>query len=244
MGHKTHPVGFRLGVLKDWQAHWFEARGADYQKTIQEDLRLRHVIFRRYPGAGISKVETERSTQEVTVTIWTARPGIVIGRQGQRVEETRQLLQALTDRNIKVSVQEVRHPELDAALVARNIAEQLERRVAYRRALQQTATRTMQAGAKGVKVIVRGRLGGAEIARTEKVMMGRVPLHTIRADIDYSCTEAHTVMGCLGIKVWLYKGDILPQAEEEALEEEMEPIQVTMLAGEGEITPDDATQAD
>ena len=162
--------------------------------------------------------------------IWTARPGIVIGRQGQRVEEMRQALEALTERRVRISVQEVRQPELVAALVARNCAEQLERRVAHRRAMQQTATRSMQAGAQGVKIIVGSRLGGAEIARTEKVMLGRVPLHTIRADIDFAISEARTAMGRIGVKVWLYKGDVIPERELAAAEEDMAPIEVTMRA--------------
>ena len=229
MGHKTHPIGFRLGIIKDWDSRWFAAKKQDYRNTLQEDLRLRNAILTRYPEAGIPKVEIERGPQEVSVVIWTARPGIVIGRQGQRVEEMRQALEALTERRVRISVQEVRQPEKVAALVARNCAEQLERRVAHRRAMQQTATRAMQAGVQGVKIIVSGRLGGADIARREKVMMGRVPLHTIRADVDFAISEASTTMGRIGVKVWLYNGDIVPLREQEAAEE-LAPIEVTMRA--------------
>ena len=234
MGNKTHPIGFRLGIIKEWDSRWFAAKQKDYRNTLQEDLRLRNAILTKYPEAGIPKVEIERGPQDVSVVIWTARPGIVIGRQGQRVEETRQALEALTERRVRISVQEVRQPEMVAALVARNCAEQLERRVAHRRAMQQTATRSMQAGVQGVKIIVSGRLGGSEIARTEKVMMGRVPLHTIRADVDFAVSEARTAMGRIGVKVWLYKGDIVPQREQEAAEEDMAPIEVTMRAEDEE----------
>ena len=243
MGQKTHPVGFRLGINKEWQARWFAGRKTDFRNTLLEDLRLRQAVLTRFPEAGVARVEIERSAQEVTVTIWTARPGIVIGRQGQRVEEVRLSLEALTERTVRVSVQEIRQAELEAVLVARNIAEQLERRVAHRRATQQAAARTMQAGAQGIKVIVRGRLGGAEIARQEKVMLGRVPLHTLRADIDFAISEARTVMGRVGVRVWIYKGDILPPAEElEDLEEEMPTIQVTVRPEEEEPA-DAATEA-
>jgi small subunit ribosomal protein S3 len=235
VGHKTHPIGFRLGINKDWQARWFAGRKTDYRETLLEDLRLRQAVLTRFPEAGIARVEIERSALEVTVIIWTARPGIVIGRQGQRVEEVRQSLEALTERTVRVSVQEIRQAELEAVLVARNIAEQLERRVAHRRATQQSASRTMQAGAQGIKVIVQGRLNGAEIARREKVMLGRVPLHTLRADIDFAISEARTLMGRIGVKVWIYKGDILPAAEGlEDLEEELPTIQVTVRPDEEE----------
>ena len=234
MGHKTHPIGFRLGLAKDWQARWFAGRGPDYRRTLYEDLRLREAVRRRYPEAGVSRVELERSAQEVVLTIWTARPGIVIGRQGQRVEELREALETLTEHKVRVLVQEIRQPEIDAVLVARNVAEQLERRVAYRRAIAQAATRTMLGGAKGVKIIVGGRLGGAEIARTEKVMMGQVPLHTLRADIDYAASDASTMMGRIGVKVWIYKGDTLFSDEPgvAGTEESMAPIQVTLRADE------------
>lgn len=241
MGHKTHPIGFRLGIIKEWQARWFAPKATDYRETLLEDLRIRHAILQRYPDAGISRVEVERNAHDVRVTIHTARPGIVIGRQGQRVEEMRRALEVLTGGRVHINVQEIRQPELDAYLVARSIADQLERRVSYRRAMVQAAQRTMQAGAQGIKIVVSGRLGGAEIARREKVMRGRVPLHTIRADIDFAIAEALTVMGRIGVKVWIYKGDVMPERAREA-EEEIGPIQVTVRAEEMEAG-DVATEA-
>jgi small subunit ribosomal protein S3 len=227
-------VGFRLGINRDWQARWFAPAGRQFRDTLLEDLRLRQAVLNRLPEAGIARVEIERSAQEVALTIWTARPGIVIGRQGQRVEEVRHALEGLTEKKVRVSVQEIRQPELEAVLVARNIAEQLERRVSHRRAMHQTALRTIQAGGQGIKVIVRGRLGGAEIARRDKVMMGRVPLHTLRANIDFAVSEARTTMGRIGVKVWIYRGDILPAEEQALLEEPMPTIQVTVRADEEE----------
>ena len=211
MGHKTHPIGFRLGITKDWQSRWFAGRGKNYAAQVIEDLRIRGVISKRYAEAGISRVEIERSAQDLTVNVHTARPGIVIGRGGQRVDELRKAVESVTGgKRVRLNVLEIRQPELDAYLVARNVADQLERRVMFRRATRQAAMRTMQAGAQGVKVLVSGRLGGAEIARREKVMEGRVPLHTLRADIDYGLAEARTTMGRIGVKVWIYRGDILP----------------------------------
>ncbi|MEX2599153.1 MAG: 30S ribosomal protein S3 [Dehalococcoidia bacterium] len=210
MGHKTHPIGFRLGVIKDWQSRWFAGRGKDYSAQLMEDLSIREVIRKQYAEAGISRVEIERSAQDITVNVHTARPGIVIGRGGQRVDELRKAVEsAAGGKRVRLNVVEIRQPELDAYLVARNIADQLERRVMFRRATRQAVARTMQAGAKGVKVMVGGRLGGAEIARREKVMEGRVPLHTLRADIDYGLAEAHTTMGRIGVKVWIYRGEII-----------------------------------
>ncbi len=232
MGHKTHPVGFRLGVIKDWQARWFGHRAEDYRKQVQEDLRIRLIIFKKLPDAGISRVEIERGSQELVVNIHTARPGIVIGRGGTRVEELRQALESLTENKARLNVVEVRNPELDAFLVARNIADQLERRIAYRRAMRQGLTRTMQAGAKGIKIVSSGRLGGAEIARQEKAMDGRVPLHTLRADIDFAIAEARTQMGVVGVKVWIYKGDILPELD--VAEEDMAPIEFQVVDEGGE----------
>ena len=210
MGQKTHPIGFRLGVIKDWQSRWFAATAEEYSGLIKEDIDVRKTIYDRYPDAGISRVEIERGN-DVVVTVHTARPGIVIGRGGQRVEELRKELEAGTTKRARLNVQEIRQPELDAYLVAKNVAEQLERRVAFRRAIRQTVTRTMQAGALGIKILISGRLGGADIARQEKAMEGRVPLHTLRADIDYNIADAATEFGRIGIKVWIYKGDIVPE---------------------------------
>ncbi len=240
MGNKTHPIGFRLGVIKDWQAKWFAGKQKEYRELVIEDMVIRNAIYAAYTDAGISRVEIERGSNEVISTIHTARPGIVIGRGGQKVEELRKDLEGLTKRRARLNVQEIRQPELDAYLVARGVADQLIRRIAFRRAIRQTVTRTMQAGAQGIKVVCSGRLGGADIARTEKAMDGRVPLHTLRADIDYSYAEAHTEYGQIGVKVWIYKGEILPIPKQE--EEEIAPIEVTVRADEEEeIAPIEVT---
>jgi len=235
VAQKTHPIGFRLGIVKDWHARWFANKQADYRKLVLEDLKIRNKISENYPEAGISKVDIERGSSDVIITIHTARPGIVIGRGGQRVEQLRKELEGLTDRRARLNVQEIRQPELDAYLVGRNIADQLERRIAFRRAIRQSVTRTMQAGAQGIKVICGGRLGGADIARTEKVLEGRVPLHTLRADIDYGLAEAATEFGRIGVRVWIYKGDILPDLPPEPEpEEEIPAIEVTLRADQPE----------
>ena len=243
MGQKTHPIGFRLGIVKDWQARWFAGKQEAYRNLVFEDLQIRGRISDSYPDAGISRVEIERSNNDVTVTIHTARPGIVIGRGGQRVEELRKDLEGIIRRRARLNVQEIRQPELDAFLVARNVADQLERRIAFRRAIRQTLGRTMQAGAEGIKIICSGRLGGADIARSEKAMEGRVPLHTLRADIDYGLAEAATDFGRIGVKVWIYKGDILPEsAPEPEIDEEISPIEVTLSATPDPV-PEPAVQA-
>lgn len=215
MGHKVHPLGFRLGVIRDWAGKWYADR--HFAEFLQEDLKLRKLIRDRHADAAISTVEIERQANQVTVTIRTARPGIVIGRGGQRVEETRHLLEAKIAKKVRLNIQEVHQPELDAQLVSQSIAEQMERRVAYRRAMKQSLLRSMQAGAKGIRVHCAGRLGGAEIARRLNMHDGQVPLHTLRADIDYGFTEAKTTMGRIGVKVWIYKGDILPQRKPEVI---------------------------
>ena len=238
MGQKTHPIGFRLGIVRDWHARWFAHKQKDYRSLVFEDLQIRGQIELNYPDAGISTVDIERSDSDVTVTIHTSRPGIVIGRGGQRVDELRRDLERIMQRRARINVQEIRQPELDAFLVARNVADQLERRIAFRRAIRQTLGRTMQAGAEGIKIICSGRLGGADIARSEKAMEGRVPLHTLRADIDYGLAEAATEFGRIGVKVWIYKGDILPETPPEPeIEEEISPIEVTLTAN-----PDPATE--
>ncbi len=231
MGHKTHPVGFRLGVIKDWQSRWFAGNRKDYSANVIVDWRIRDVIKTRYAEAGISKIEIERSAQDITVNVHTARPGIVIGRGGQRVDELRKAVESASGLNrVRLNVLEIRQPELDALLVARNVAEQLERRVMFRRAMKQAQMRSMQAGAKGIKILVSGRLGGAEIARNEKTMDGQVPLHTLRADIDYGLAEAHTTMGRIGVKVWIYKGEILDEAEKARLSEPLPEVPVEAIA--------------
>ncbi len=213
MGRKVHPMGFRLGIIRDWQGKWYSEK--HFKQNLQDDIQLRNTIMTKYAEAAIAKVEVDRQANEVAVTIHTARPGIVIGRGGQRVDEMRLYLEKLIGKKIRLNIQEIRQPELDAYLVARSIAEQLERRIAYRRAMKQSMFRTIQAGAKGIRILCSGRLAGAEIARRQLMHQGRVPLHTIRADIDYGFTEARTTMGRLGVKVWIYKGDVLPEAKEE-----------------------------
>ena len=223
MGHKVHPVGFRLGITRDWQAHWFADKPHQYRALLIEDTHFRKAIWDHYPDAGIARIEIERGPHEVVVTIHTARPGIVIGRGGQRVEEVRKLLESSSGKRVRINIQEVRQPELDAFLVARNVADQIQRRLSHRRAIKQTVTRTMQAGAKGVKILLAGRLGGAEIARVEKEAQGQVPLHTLRADIDYGMAEARTAMGRVGVKVWINRGEIRPERKQRAEESESVP---------------------
>ena len=210
MGQKIHPNGFRVGITRDWESTWYADYGkGEYAALVREDLQIRGSVYSMYPDAGISKVEIERDPNEVSVTIHTARPGIVIGRGGQRVDELRKSLETVTgSRRARLNVKEVRQAELDAYLVARNVADQLERRIAFRRAIRQAITRTMQAGAEGIKITCSGRLAGADIARAEKAMEGRVPLHTLRADIDYGLAEAATEYGIIGVKVWICKGEI------------------------------------
>ena len=230
MGHKTHPVGFRLGVVKDWQTHWFAPKGREYRALVAEDMVLRQGIAKEYENfanAGIARVEIDRGSQDIVINVHSARPGILIGRDGERVKKLRTRLEGLTVRRIQLNILEISQPELNAFLVSRNISDQLERRVSYRRAMRQAAQRAMQAGAEGIKINIKGRITGSEIARREKLMDGRLPLHTLRADIDYSITEAKTVMGRIGVKVWIYKGLILPPPPEETAEE-IETIQVTV----------------
>lgn len=231
MGHKVHPTGFRIGVIYPWQAKWY-ADDKDYTELLHEDLAIRDLIMQRLADAAVSRVEIDRSTNQVTVTIHTARPGIVIGRGGAKVDELRLQLEKMTGRRVRVNIQEIRQPELDATLVARSIAEQLERRVAFRRAMKQAAQRTMQRGAQGIKIIVAGRLGGAEMSRRETEMQGRVPLHTLRADIDYGTAEAHTTFGRIGVKVWIYKGQVLPERRRREEAPEGEAPAVEALAEE------------
>ena len=246
MGQKIHPNGFRVGITRDWHATWFAGQ-REYAGFVKEDINIRQAINVMYEDAGISKVDIERDSNEVAVTIHTARPGIVIGRGGQRVDELRKNLENLTgSRRAKLNVVEVRQAELDAYLVARNVADQLERRIAFRRAIRQAVMRTMQAGAEGIKIACSGRLAGADIARAEKAMEGRVPLHTLRADIDYGLAEAKTEFGVIGVKVWICRGEISnptiigensstsdPIAASNEIEEtDVAPIQVMVTAQE------------
>ncbi len=215
MGRKVHPLGIRLGIIKDWQARWL-ATGEEYADLLQEDLAIRQLIREKMAQAGISKIEIERFPKRVSLTIWTAKPGIIIGRKGVNVRALRQDLEALSNKNVRIDVQEVERPELDAYLVAENIASQLQRRISHSRAMKRSATQTMRMGAEGIKISCSGRLTGAEMARREWVMEGRVPRSTLRADIDYGFAEASTTYGRIGIKVWIYKGEVLPEAAEAA----------------------------
>ena len=207
MGQKVNPNGFRLGVIRPWHARWYEDKG--YTQLVHEDLSIRNLIARRHANAGVATVDIDRSANNVTVTIHTARPGIIIGKSGQNVEELRRLLEHQTGKKVKVNIVEVRQPDVNATLVARNIADQLEKRVSFRRAMKQAIQRAMDRGAKGIKVTVAGRLGGAEMSRRESDRRGRVPLQTLRADVDYGTAEAITTYGVIGVKVWIYKGDVL-----------------------------------
>ena len=207
MGQKVHPYGFRLGYIFDWQSRWYADKS--YTSLLHQDLTVRRTIAKMLPDAGISRVDIDRNANQLTVTIHTARPGIVIGRGGQRVDEVRSRLEkVVSDSRIRVNINEIRVPELDAALVARSVADQLGRRVSHRRAMKQAVSRTMQRGASGIKIRLAGRLGGSEMSRVAKDMAGRVPLHTLRADIDYGLAEASTTMGRIGVKVWIFKGEI------------------------------------
>jgi len=217
----VHPTGFRLGVVKGWQSRWYAER--DYKDLLAEDFMLRKTIQKELANAAISRIEIERAAaNQVSVTIHTAKPGIVIGKSGEKVDRLRTMLEAKTKKRVRLNIVEIRQPELDAYLVGRSIAEQLEKRVSFRRAMKQAVQKTMRANAKGIRVIVGGRLGGAEIARSEKEVEGKIPLHTLRADIDYGLTEAHTTFGVIGIKVWIYKGDILPSKRREGGEAQQE----------------------
>src|SRR5450755_4290611 len=208
MGQKTHPYGFRLGVTKTWRSRWFAKQ--DYAKLLKEDLELRNSLRERLKAAGVSSIEVDRPGNKLRVTIRTSRPGIIIGRKGAEIEKLKGELAKKTKREVFIDIQEVHKPELDAQLVAESIALQLEKRVAFRRAMRKAVDSALRFGCKGIKVRVSGRLNGAEIARSEWYLQGQLPLHTLRADIDYGFTEAHTTYGVIGVKAWLYKGEILP----------------------------------
>ena len=208
MGQKAHPTGLRLGITRTWNSKWF-AEGKQYQDLIYEDMLLRRYIKKRLQHAAISSIGIERTVKKVTVNIFTARPGIVIGKKGEEVERLKGEIQHLTGKEIYINIREIKRPETDAALVAENIAKQLEKRVAFRRTMKKAISTSMRLGAEGIKVVCSGRLGGAEIARTEKYRDGRIPLHTLRADIDYATATAHTTSGTIGVKVWICKGEII-----------------------------------
>lgn len=229
MGQKVNPHGLRIGIIKTWDARWYADK--DYAKFLHEDLKIRklllshelsqkilvskHDLKEQRSPLSISRILIERSANRIKVTIHTAKPGMIIGRGGSGIEIIKQWLKQLTGKNVDVNIAEIKQPELDATLVAESIAGQLEKRIAFRRAMKQSVSRTMRMGAKGIKVVVSGRLGGAEIARTEGYREGSIPLHTLRADIDYGTAEAHTTYGRIGVKVWIYKGEVLPEAKKE-----------------------------
>ena len=246
MGHKVHPTGFRLGVIEGWQSRWYARR--DYKDLLAEDRVLRGLINKRLANAAVSRVEIERVAGNVSVTVHTAKPGIVIGRSGESVERLRVELEATINKGVdakakkkvRLSIHEIRNPEVDSVLVARSIAEQLEKRVAFRRAMKQAVQKAMRGNVKGIKIVSAGRLGGAEIARVEKEVEGSVPLQTLRANIDYGQAEAHTTYGLIGIKVWIYHGDILPEkARAAGLGAAAQATQVSLEGGRGGERRDD-----
>ncbi|WP_227764124.1 30S ribosomal protein S3 [Zhaonella formicivorans] len=216
MGQKVHPKGLRIGIIKDWDAKWYADR--DYVELLHEDLKVRRYLKKRLFAAGVSTIEIERAANRVKVSIHTAKPGIVIGRGGTEVEALRKELEKMTGKQVSLNIVEIKKPEIDAQLVAENVAAQLEKRISFRRAMKQAVSKAMRLGAEGIKISVSGRLGGAEIARTEWYSEGKVPLHTLRADIDYGFAEANTTYGKIGVKVWVYKGEILPEAKKVAVE--------------------------
>lgn len=215
MGQKVNPKGLRIGIIKDWDAKWF-ADKKNFAGLLLEDQKIRKHIKQKLYAAGISRVQIERAANKVKVSIHTAKPGIVIGRGGAEVEALRGELERMTGKQVNINIVEIKVPELDAQLMAENVAAQLEKRVAFRRAMKQSVSRAMKMGAKGIKISVSGRLAGAEIARTEWYSEGKVPLHTLRADIDYGFAEANTTYGKIGIKVWIYKGEVLPEVRKSA----------------------------
>jgi len=214
MGRKVHPIGFRLKINKTWESRWF-ANPDKYADQLHEDRKIRDLIYGIAPRAGISRIEIERFPNSVQITVHTSKPGIVIGRKGVTVKEMRRTIQELTGTSVKLDISEIKIPDLDARLVGENIANQLERRISHRRAMQRAVNQAMRQGAQGIKVMCSGRLSGVEMARREWVREGRVPAQTLRADIDFARAEALTSYGRVGVKVWIYKGDILPEAEEE-----------------------------
>lgn len=207
MGQKTHPVGFRLGIVKSWNSSWFDEK--DFAAKLQEDLNLRKYIRNRLSKASVSKIEIERTAKRVILTIHTARPGIVIGKKGSEVDKLREELKALTNKDIQININEIKKPEMDAYLVAENVARQLTGKVSFRRAMKKAIQSTMRIGAQGIKIMCSGRLGGAEMARTEQYKDGRIPLHTLRADIDYASYTAQTTYGSIGVKVWIFNGEVI-----------------------------------
>jgi small subunit ribosomal protein S3 len=207
LGQKTNPVGFRLGITKSWDSNWYDEKG--FSGKLQEDLMVRNYVRNRLKKAGISRIQIDRTPKRAVITIHTSRPGIVIGKSGKEIAQLEEELKKVTSKDVKILIHEIKRPELDAALVSENIASQIEGRISFRRAMKQAITASMRMGAEGIRVMCGGRLGGAEIARSEQYKDGRIPLHTIRADIDYSVATARTIYGAIGVKVWICKGEIL-----------------------------------
>ena len=212
MGQKVNPHGIRLGIVKTWDAKWYADK--DYAENLHEDIKIRAYLKDSLKIAGVSRIETEHSKNRLKLTIHTAKPGMVIGRGGSGIEQIKEGLKKYTEKHVDINIAEIKQPDMDSTLVAENIAGQLERRIAFRRAMKQAVGRTMRMGAKGIKIMVSGRLGGAEIARKESYREGSIPLHTLRADIDYGTAEAHTTYGRIGIKVWIFKGEVLPERKQ------------------------------
>ena len=207
MGQKVHPYGFRVGYNKDWHSHWYAKK--EFAEFLAEDLKLKRELKKRFAGAGVSHIDVERAANRLKIIIYTARPGIIIGRKGSEIEKLREDFSKKTGREVLISIQEIRHPELNAQLQAEKIAQQLEKRIAFRRAMKKTIEESIRFGAQGIKVMIAGRLNGAEIARTEWTLEGRLPLHTLRADIDYGFATALTTFGIIGVKCWIYRGELL-----------------------------------
>lgn len=220
MGQKVHPIGFRLGYIKTWSSRWYADK--DYAKLLHEDLKIRKIVKKKLFHAGVSRIEIDRSANQIKINIQTARPGIIIGRKGAEVDKLKVELEAIAKKQVYINIKEIKKPELDSQLVAESVALQLEKRIAYRRAMKKSVTTALRLGALGIKISCAGRLAGSEIARTEWYREGRVPLHTLRADIDFGLAEARTTYGQIGVKVWIYKGDILSKGEEPATERRSE----------------------
>jgi len=219
VGQKVNPVGLRIGIIRDWESKWY-ASDKDFGTLLLEDVKIREFLKNKLKDSAVSRIEIERAANRVNVTIHTAKPGMVIGKGGAEVENLRVQIAKITGgKKVHINISEIKNPDLDAILVAESIAQQLERRISFRRAMKQAIQRSMRAGAKGIKTMVSGRLGGAEIARSEGYSEGTVPLHTLRADIDYGTAEAHTTYGRLGVKVWIYRGEVLPQAKKRVNQE-------------------------
>ncbi len=207
MGQKVHPLGLRLGIIKTWNSNWFDEK--DFAGKLQEDLQIRKYVRNRLDNAAVSKIGIERTAKKIILTVHTARPGIVIGKKGSEVDKLREELKTITKKDVQINISEIKRPELDSYLVAQNIAKQLEGKISFRRAMKKAITSTMRLGSEGIKIVCSGRLGGAEMARREEYKQGRIPLHTLRADIDYGTYTAHTTYGCIGVKVWICNGEVI-----------------------------------